>query len=133
MSLRRRIIRLVATLGVVACFWACNAPFIPVPPPSQVSFTSELLTNGSGQSSTFWTAHGAPSSPAALARFYIVDIDRQTGVITRAVADGSFLSPPFEGTEGDRISIYYMTPDGDMSPEACLLLRADPGQAPACQ
>ena len=60
-ALRRRILRLATLLGALTVVFACNAPFIPVPPPG-ATFTSELTDDGMGGQKTIWTTHGLPSS-----------------------------------------------------------------------
>ena len=48
-KLRLRLLRLAVALGAFALCWACNAPFIPIPPPGQTtSFTSALVSDGAG-------------------------------------------------------------------------------------
>ena len=65
--LRRPLVRLATLLGAFTVLWACNAPFIPVPPPG-ASFTSALVDDGAGGQKTVWITHGLPSTNAALAR-----------------------------------------------------------------
>jgi hypothetical protein len=130
--LRRRIARLAVALGVVALTWACNAPFIPVPPPGQsAAFTSALVSDGAGAQKTVWTAHGGPFASAASARFFIFDTERNAGVIAKALADGSYTSPPMDGAQGDHVQISYETTDGDLSASFCVLLMEGP-TAPLC-
>lgn len=130
--LRRRIARLAATLAVAAAAFACNAPFIPVPPPGQVVFTPALVADGAGGEKTVWTASGGQNEKAAQARFFLYDSDRQTGVITQADGSGAFVAPPMDGTRGDHVQVYYETPAGSRSDMACVLLIEGPDIAPRC-
>lgn len=132
--LRRRLLKLATLLGAFTILWACNAPFIPVPPPG-ASFTSALVDDGSGGQKTVWITHGLPSSNAAFAYFTIVNEKTQNGVITVAGSDGSYTAPSFDGVLNDHIKIAYKTPSGDQSDSICLLLTTDvspAGSAPAC-
>jgi hypothetical protein len=130
--LRLRIARLVVALGLASVVWACNAPFIPVPPPGQTaSFTSELITDGAGVQKTVWIAHGPANADASFARFFVFNTDRGAGVITLAGADGSYTAPPLEGAEGDRIEISYQRPNGTQLGPDCFQLVLG-ATAPAC-
>ena len=132
-SLRRRLARLAVTLAAVALIWACNAPFIPVPPPNNTTFTSMLVSAGDGGQKTVWITSGGPYPAAALAEFVIIDEPLGTGVVARAAADGSYQAPPMDGTQGDRVLIYFRTPQGEMGPEICKQLIEGPSPAPDCQ
>jgi hypothetical protein len=134
-AMRRRLARLATLLGAVALLWACNAPFIPVPPPG-ASFTSELVDDGAGGQTTEWVAHGLPSENAANAYFYIFNDAEQAGVIVVARPDGTYDSPPFAGMMGDPVRISYRSPTGEnYSDSICLLLTTvvdAVGSAPRC-
>jgi hypothetical protein len=130
--LRRRVARLIVTLGAVTLVWACNAPFIPVPPPNNTTFTAQLVADGSGGQKTVWITSGGPYQPAAAAEFFIVDEPLGTGVVARANPDGSYQAPAMDGTRGDRVRIFYQTPQGAIGPEICRLLMDGPAAAPAC-
>jgi hypothetical protein len=132
--LRKPLARIAALLLGVTALWACNAPFIPVPPPP-ASFTSQLVDDGAGGQKTVWITRGlVPSEQAALATFHILNQNLGDGVITTAGVDGTYEAPPMDGTEGDRVSIYYRTPEGDYSESICVLLvpTAPSVSAPAC-
>jgi hypothetical protein len=130
--LRFRIARLFATLGVVVLLWACNAPFIPVPPPTMISFTSTTLTDTTGTQKTYWITHGGPDANAASARFFVYNEDNQAGVITTAASDGSFTTTPMDGAPGNRVLIYYQPPGGDQSPATCRVITEGVADAPSC-
>jgi hypothetical protein len=131
MSLRRRIIRLAATLTVVASLWACNAPFIPVPPPA-ATFTPLTVSDNAGGMKTVWITEGPAFSPAAGAAFSVYNLNLGRGVIVEANADGSYQAPPMDGAQGDRIRIYFTTPAQDASQDICQVLTPGPGVAPFC-
>jgi hypothetical protein len=130
--LKLRIARLAVALGLVSLVWACNAPFIPVPPPGQsATFTSELVTDSKGTQKTVWFAHGPANSDAAFARFFVFNKARAAGVIAQAAADGSYTAPAMDGAEGDDVQISYERPNGSRSVSVCFELSlADP--APEC-
>jgi hypothetical protein len=132
--LRLRILRLAAALvGVAALAWACNAPFIPVPPPGMISFSSQLVSDGNGGQKTVWITQGGPNTDAALAIFYVFDAQQGAGVITTAAADGSFRTLPMDGAAGDQVHIYYRRPKGDYSLETCRVITEGVPDAPLCQ
>ena len=130
-SLKALLRRLRWALAAAVCLLACNAPFIPVPPPDN-TFMSELITDGTGNSQTVWVTQGKPDSRAAQATFYILNYTRGVGVIVeKANADGSYTAPAFEGTAGDQVFIRYVTPSGAESETVCRqLVEGDP--APVC-
>jgi len=130
-SLKRRLGRLGVALGLVGAIWACNAPFIPVPPPA-ASFTSQMISDESGAQKTVWITHGHPGADAAQARFFIYDNEAGNGVIVRARDDGSYDAPAFPGTANDHVYIYYQTGDGQVSETACRLLVDGVDPAPLC-
>jgi hypothetical protein len=131
---RRRLLKLATLLGAFTVLWACNAPFIPVPPPG-ASFSSALVDDGAGGQKTVWITHGLPSTNAAFARYSVFNQNTGAGTLTTAGADGTFTSAPMDGTVNDHVQVYYETPGGDYSESICLLLTTDVGtggSAPAC-
>jgi len=126
-----RVARLLSCLLGAWALWACGPVYIPVPPPGQVSFTSTPLTDANGNVQSFWIASGGPNGNAANATFFITDVPRGTGVITRARSDGSFISAPMEGTAGDQVGVYFQSSSGRDSATACLILGDGP-VAPTC-
>jgi hypothetical protein len=132
--LRFRILRLLATLGVAALIWACNAPFIPVPPPGMITFSAVTVSDGNGGQKTAWITRGGPNGNAGSARFFVFDANVGAGVIATAAPDGSFVTSPMDGTPGDQVLInYYLTTTGDYSATACRVLTPDVPDAPICQ
>jgi hypothetical protein len=121
-SLRRRLTRLALALGVAALCWACNAPFIPVPPPQTVTFTSALVADDAGTTRTVWVAHGPAYPYAALHLAYVFDVNFGAGVIAEVAGDGSFTSPPMDGNEGDHVEISFETAAGALTPSVCFQL-----------
>jgi len=133
-SRRRTTFRVARLLSCVFGVWAvlaCGPVYIPVPPPGQVSFSSTLLTDPTGNVQMYWIAAGGPNGNATNATFFITDVQRGAGVITRARADGSFVSPPMEGTAGDRVALYFQSASGRDSTTTCVILGDDP-VAPLC-
>jgi hypothetical protein len=127
-NLKLRLARLaLALVGVAAVCWACNAPFIPIPPPGQTAtFTSALVADEDGGMKTVWIAHGPPNPSASRAHFYVFNETRLAGVIAEAAQDGSFDSPPLDGALDDRIEINYQPlKGGQPSPVVCFSLTTD--------
>jgi hypothetical protein len=121
--LHKRLVRLGVALGAAALCWACNAPFIPVPPPGETAtFTSALVADGNGAQKTVWIAHGPANKNMASSRVYVFDKTISAGVIAEAAADGSYTSPPMDGTKGDVVAISYETPAGSLSGTLCVQL-----------
>jgi hypothetical protein len=131
-TLRRRLARLAVAIAAVGAVWACNAPFIPVPPPGAITFTPETVPDAAGGEKTVWITQGGANAQASSALFYVLDMDRGSGVIQRANADGSFQAVPMDGTRGDHVRIYYQKPTGENSEDTCKLLIEGPDPAPAC-
>ena len=131
----KRLARLATLLAAFTLVWACNAPFIPVPPPG-ANFTTMLVTDDVGTQRTVWITHGLPSSQASLARYYVFNETLGAGIIATAGIDGTFTGTPMDGAMNDRIQLYYMTPGGDYSDSICLLLTESTvvlgGSAPSC-
>ncbi|HEX2659617.1 MAG TPA: hypothetical protein VHU40_15140 [Polyangia bacterium] len=126
-----RIARLAAAGMVALVLWACGPVYIPVPPPNEVSFTAEPLTDATGTVRTLWITRGGPNGNAANATFSIIDRATGEGVITTAAADGTFVAGPLQGTAGDAVTISYRDAQGRESPAACRLLSELP-LAEAC-
>jgi hypothetical protein len=123
-----RHVRLVITGALILL--ACNAPFIPVPPPENV-FVQQSLTDGTGATRTVWITQGKPDAQAGLAKFFIFNQARGAGVIVDANADGSYVAPALDGAMGDHVFLSYTTPSGVDSEVACRVLsEGDP--APHC-
>ena len=117
-----RLGRLVLGGVALVALWACGPVYIPVPPPGQISFTSESLTDASGATHTLWITSGGKNGNAADATFFIIDQERAAGVITHARPDGSFTADPMEGNVGDHVTVYYRDVAGRDSAAACVLL-----------
>jgi hypothetical protein len=134
-AMRRRLLKLATLLSAFALLWACNAPFIPVPPPG-ATFTSALVDDGAGGQKTVWSTHGLPSSNAAFAIYFVFNEQTGSGIIATAGMDGTFTGTPMDGTLGDHVQLSYRTPNGDYSDSTCLLLTTDvdpsTGSAPRC-
>jgi len=118
----RRWLRLGTLLAAAAGLWSCVAPILTVPPPGAVTFKLAVVTDASGTQMNLWTAEGGPLEQAADADYFLINRTLHGGVIATARKDGSFTSPPMEGSEKDSIQIYYRTPTGDYSDSTCVLL-----------
>ncbi|HVV50893.1 MAG TPA: hypothetical protein VHO06_14600 [Polyangia bacterium] len=121
-TLRRRLMKLGLLVGGSALLWSCVAPILSVPPPADIAFTTETITDSTGAQQTEWIATGGQLAQAANALYLIKDEALGQGVITTARNDGSFTAPPMRGNAGDRILINYQTPYGDYSDSICVLL-----------
>jgi len=134
-NLRLRLARLALVLGTVSVTAACYAPSIPPPPPGQtVEFTSQLISDGAGGQKTMWIAHGPPLADGGatpFSRVSVFDTNRGTGVIAVVAPDGSYISPPFDGTLDDRVDISFETTDGAHSADVCFQLVLG-AMAPLC-
>jgi hypothetical protein len=97
-----------------------------VPPPDEISFTAELITDSSGATRTMWITAGGPNANAVDATFFVTDIERGAGVIARARHDGSFTAGPMEGSPGDHVSVFYRDSTGRDSVAGCVLLSDAP-------
>ena len=134
-AMRRRILKLATLLGALTVVFACNAPFIPVPPPG-ASFTSQLVDDGAGGQKTVWVTRGLPSENAAFATYFVKNQRTGGGIIATAEADGTFTGMPMDGVENDNVLVSYRTPEGDYSDSICLLLTEvveSNGSAPSCR
>lgn len=131
-AVRKRLLP-VLTLVVTALglgVLACNAPFIPVPPPENI-FIQQSLTDGTGVTKTVWIAEGKPDTRAAGAKFFLFNQALGAGVIVEAGGDGTYTAPPLDGAMGDHVFLYYTTPAGMDSEVSCrVLTEGDP--APHC-
>ncbi len=94
----RWLAALLAGLSYVLVF-ACNSPFIPIPPPNP--------TFSEGSTSGEWSVSTPPDSRASGALYYIYNADLGSGLIQRAGVDGSMYVYPLQGTAGDRIQIRW--------------------------
>jgi hypothetical protein len=127
-----RLLRLLSCCVGAVTLWACGPVYIPVPPPGQISFTSEAFTDAAGNTQTLWITSGGPNGNAANSTFFITDLVTGSGVIARAHADGSFVAGPMAGTVGDQVTLYFQETAGRDSVTACVILDEVPvaGQCP---
>jgi hypothetical protein len=100
----------------------CVTPSVPLPPPDL-----QALTFTAAAAPGLVQVIGKPSERHSDARFYIYDYGTGDGVITRAAHDGTFTSMPFAGNDLDTVQIYFDTPSGERSQEACTTLQRDVG------
>jgi hypothetical protein len=116
---RRPFIRLGIAAALLGAVLACNTPSVPLPPPDlpALSFQSAQMTPAG-----LVVLQGKPSTRHADARFYVYDLGQGDGVITSAAHDGSFTTSPFSGADGDLVQIYFDSPEGERSQNACVQL-----------
>ena len=100
----------VAGISFVLAF-ACNSPFIPIPPPD-ATFTQ-------GSTSGEWSVSTPPDSHAAGARFFIFNATLGSGIIQQASPDGSMAAFPLMGKVGDRIELHWEKSVVDSSSVIC--------------
>jgi hypothetical protein len=112
----------MAAASLVFALPACNTPFIPLPPPSDPTFSPVMVSDATGASRTLWETRGAPSPTMAEATVYVFNRDVGAGVIVRAQTDGSYAASPLDGNEGDRIELHYDDKAGRPSQVLCRLL-----------
>lgn len=128
MSRRRSLLLLLASAcssGWLALA-ACNTPFIPLPPPSNPTFSTVMTTDGSGVPRHAWVAHGGPAESMSAAKVFVYNASLEVGSIARAQADGSYAAGPFDGTAGDQIQLSYESKQGEISPGVCVILKEGP-------
>src|SRR4051812_29489536 len=118
--MRRLISRLRIALGALVLALglttACYTPGVPLPPPLIENMTFEAAAAGSV------VLKSPPQQSIGAARFSIYNESQKSGVIFQAAADGSFTSPPFPGSDGDYIQVYYEDSSAQNSAERCTTL-----------
>lgn len=120
-SLRRLFLWLTGTLAAASLIvvFACNSPFIPIPPPNP-TFTESATPAPPGQ----WSVSSGPDSRAGNALFFIFNASTGSGLIQRAAPDGSMYAYPLYGQVGDRIHIHWERGTGESSATICRPLSA---------
>jgi hypothetical protein len=117
-----RLLRWLA--GVIAgasylLIFACNSPFIPIPPPNP-TFTENAATPGE------WQVHMPADSRAGGSLYYVYNVTTGSGLIQRASADGSMDAYPLQGQGGDHIEIHWERTIADGSSTICRPLGSGP-------
>lgn len=132
MTLRRWLLLTVIALGaggvLVFGLTACSTPFIPLPPPSDPSFTPIVVDDGMGGVRMTWETRGTVAG--AEARVSVYNATLGEGIIVRSLADGSYVASPLEGREGDRVEIDFEAKDGQGGAGICRLLQRGLAQTP---
>ncbi len=109
-----RFLRWLAALAAGVSYilvFACNSPFIPIPPPNP-TFT-EGATPGE------WGVSTPTDQRASGALYFIYNADLGTGLIQKAATDGSMYAYPLQGTAGDRIQIRWERSASESSSTIC--------------
>jgi hypothetical protein len=97
-----RLLRWVAGLVAGASYlliFACNSPYIPIPPPDPTY--TESSTPGE------WQVHTPADSRAIGSRYFIYNANTGSGLIQAAGTDGSMDAYPLQGQVGDYIEIHW--------------------------
>ena len=110
-------IALVALALAIGGATACYTPGVPLPPPLVENMTFE---NGTAAGTVVLKSPAQPS--IGKARFSIYNESQKAGVIFESAADGSFTTPPFPGSDGDYIQVYYEDSSAQNSSERCTTL-----------
>jgi hypothetical protein len=72
---------------------------------------------------TMWQTSGPPSSAMSEAKVSVYNSSIGAGVIVKAQIDGSYVTTPIDGREGDKIQIEYTAKDGRSAPGICRVLQ----------
>lgn len=88
---------LVTGVSLVVVF-ACNSPYIPIPPPDP-SFSQ----NSPGE----WSVSMPADRQAVGAIYFFYNTKLGAGLIQKASSDGSANAYPFAGQEGDPVLIHW--------------------------
>jgi len=91
-----------ATMGIsLVVVFACNSPFIPIPPPDP-NFSQDSASSGD------WAVSMPANSSAIGATYYFYNSNLGSGLIQRASSvDGSAYARPLQGQPGDNIYIHW--------------------------
>lgn len=93
------LVAIASGVSLVVIF-ACNSPFIPIPPPDP-NFSQE---SSSGE----WAVSMPAAQNAIGARYYIYNATLGSGLIQKASeVDGSAYARPLQGQLGDHIYIHW--------------------------
>jgi hypothetical protein len=117
---RRSLLRLIAALAfpvLLTASVACTStpvgqysPFVPIPPPTFGSPTSEI--DSAGVTHTYWGVTSPPSLDLSDIWVYLRNLDMGSGANVRAGQDGSYTTR-IEGQQGDRILFGFGAPDNE--------------------
>jgi len=112
--LLRWLAGVVAGLSFTLAF-ACNSPFIPIPPPDERFSAS--VTPGA------WSVTTPPDSRAIGATFFIFNATLGAGIMQNASSeDGSMAAYPLMGEPGDHIFLHWEKSTTVRSTTSCRLL-----------
>src|SRR5262245_55777062 len=97
------------------------SPSVPIPPPGPSLDALSFSDAPIGVTGVILTGRADPIHLNAI--FYVFDYNRSEGVITKTAADGSFMTRPFGGSDGDDLALFYDKEDGSRSETVCTKLR----------
>ena len=112
--------------GIAVLVAACNTPTIPLPPPRPEAEDVVVARYAADPTKLVFSAEpAAPGDhlsfpPRALVSIYNDDVD--VGVLAPTDGEGRFETEPITGEEGDRVRIWYVDEDGELSVDLCLLV-----------
>jgi len=108
--LLRWLAAFIAGLSYVLVF-ACNSPYIPIPPPNG-SYSQDPASGD-------WSVSMPADSRAIGARYFVYNADLGSGLIQQTAPDGSMYAFPLHGVAGDRIEIHWEKSATDTSSTIC--------------
>ena len=109
---------------------SCNSNFIPVPPPGNPTFEPIQIADVMGASRQVWQVSGSPNDAMKNARVSVFNVSLGLGVLVKATPTGGYTSGVLEGTEGDKIELFYESATSETSPSICRRLQAGVGTMP---
>jgi hypothetical protein len=80
----------------------------------------------------FLIFNGEPDTVPGDVEVHIFNLDRGFGYYFYSEADGSFISPPIAGVQGERLQFFYEH-DGDSSRPMCFVIELGVSPPPTCQ
>ena len=131
-SLRRSLLQQagLCSLLLFGVASSCNSNFIPVPPPGNPTFEPIQIADVMGASRQVWQVSGSPNDAMKNARVSVFNLSLGLGVLVKASPTGGYTSGALEGTEGDKIELFYDSATSERSPSICRRLQAGVGATP---
>ena len=113
-----RALRILTTSLLLVLVGGCVTPVIPLPPPDPTRLS---ITVDAAKGEVVLV--GKTDSPLADVLIYLFNVETGKGNITRASADGSFITDPLPVADGGMLELWAAR-DGDDSPSSvrCLVV-----------